>query len=445
MRNFKIVFIIAFSILMNFNLSAHKEGHGHPAKTWLIHNEPIIAEFVKYENEQVFLLNADHELNSYDLSFFTSKDQDWILKKHQKLLSLNQASSAPTKTAFVARQSPLWYFIGGMAVCFSLVFYSLKRRKSYLMYGALGVTIIAFVACNKNNNGGDGSSNPTTTINVPANDVNFMASIFGKFAEVSTHSDSDWFYVSSNGLPAHNMMVGITNWQQQVPIDQNYTGNNSWAIPIQPELSDNPLSTQTNLLKGAIAIAANGIPIFNPLNNRGEDANAIGELDQWGGHCGRADDYHYHLPPAHLQSIVGQGNPIAYAVDGFPVYGETTDELDEYLGKFNADSSYQYHTIPDYPYFIAGMRGKVTLDPNSSAPENQVIPQAMTRELRPAKNPLPGAEITDFVSISDRSYSLTYTLNGESYLINYSWDASGLYTYEFVNPEGTSTVETYQR
>ena len=34
-----------------------------------------------------------------------------------------------------------------------------------------------------------------------------------------------------------------------------------------------------NFMKGAIAIAANGIPIFNPLNNRGEDTEAFGELD----------------------------------------------------------------------------------------------------------------------------------------------------------------------
>ena len=54
-----------------------------------------------------------------------------------------------------------------------------------------------------------------------------------------------------------------------------------------------PLSLKTNFMKGAVAIAPNGVPIFNPLNNTGEDAYAIGELDQWGGHCGKADDYHY--------------------------------------------------------------------------------------------------------------------------------------------------------
>ncbi|WP_351125483.1 YHYH protein, partial [Shewanella sp. T24-MNA-CIBAN-0130] len=84
----------------------------------------------------------------------------------------------------------------------------------------------------------------------------------------------------------------------------DYTDDNSWVIPLQPELADEPLMAQDNFMKGAIAIAANGIPIFNPLNNRGEDAKAVGELDNWGGHSGRADDYHYHLAPTHLQSQV---------------------------------------------------------------------------------------------------------------------------------------------
>jgi hypothetical protein len=73
-------------------------------------------------------------------------------------------------------------------------------------------------------------------------------------------------------------------------------------------------------MKGAVAVAVNGIPIFNALNNRGEDSYLIGELDNWGGHCGRGDDYHYHAAPLHLSNTSGL-KPIAFALDGFPVYG----------------------------------------------------------------------------------------------------------------------------
>ncbi len=432
-------FFLTLSTLffLSFNLFAHEMGHGE-SETWVINNQPVVAEFLKYENGQVFLLDQTHERLSYDLSALSPKHQEVVLKRHKNIVNINHG----LQKNGIATNDFYWKLMASFLVLFSVFLVARKRNSIYRLCSALlGIAMVSFIACNNK----DTTEDNTPSLSVPSNDVNFLTSIFTKFSQVTTDSDSEWFYIASNGLPAHNMMVGITNWQQQVPIDQNYTGNNTWAIPIQPELADNPLSTQTNLLKGAIAIGVNGIPIFNPLNNRGEDANAIGELDLWGGHCGRADDYHYHLPPTHLQSIVGEGNPIAYAVDGFPIYGETNDELDEYLGKFNADGSYQYHTVPDYPYFIAGMRGKVNLDPNTTAPENQVIPQARTQELRPATSPLPGAEITDFVATSDHSYSLTYKLNGASYIINYSWDASGLYTYEFVNPDGTKTVQTYQR
>lgn len=248
-----------------------------------------------------------------------------------------------------------------------------------------------------------------------ANDQTYILEKTPIFKNVSTHHDDKYLYVESNGIPSHEMMTGITSWQQQVPIDQDYTNENSWVIPLQPELADEPLMAKDNFMKGAIAIAANGIPIFNPLNNRGEDTEAFGELDNWGGHSGRADDYHYHLAPTHLQSQVGEGKPIAYALDGFPVYGETDDELDEYLGKHNEDGSYGYHATSEFPYLIAGLRG---------------------------------AEITDYKIISPTQYSLTYTHDGQEHKLNYGWGATeatkDAYTFEFIDPEGT-TVQTYKR
>jgi hypothetical protein len=45
-----------------------------------------------------------------------------------------------------------------------------------------------------------------------------------------------------------------------VPIPQNYTGTNHWSIPLQPVYATTPMSTKTNFMKGAVAIAVNGIP-----------------------------------------------------------------------------------------------------------------------------------------------------------------------------------------
>jgi hypothetical protein len=149
------------------------------------------------------------------------------------------------------------------------------------------------------------------------------AKAFLPFTKLDLRADGDFLYVGSNGLPDHNMMVGITAWQQQVPLPQPYFDDNAWRIPLKPVPAKEPAMIKGRFLRGAIALAVNGIPIFNPQNNRGEISYEIGELDQWGGHCGRADDYHYHITPLHLQAQVGKGMPVAYALDGYPIYGLT--------------------------------------------------------------------------------------------------------------------------
>ena len=72
-----------------------------------------------------------------------------------------------------------------------------------------------------------------------------VAKVFDKFATlVKTRSDNKNFYVESNGLPDHRMMVGITAWQQQVPLPQKYTGNNSWQFPLFPVEAKEKLSAK---------------------------------------------------------------------------------------------------------------------------------------------------------------------------------------------------------
>lgn len=436
MRN---TFITIVLLVLSSTLFAHEGGHGTVMKEWKFttNAKSIKADFIKSENDQVWLMDSNHTIKTYQISDFSNEDQEYIQTTTALISSLNNTQNKELNAVSYSKIALV--FLG--AILLSLSIFHLIRRKRiiHLTYGFIGAYMVLFVSCKST-----GSNKTSSIVNVPSNNVSLMQSFFEKFNGVTTHSDENYLYISSDGLPSHDMMVGITNWQQQVPINQNYKGNNSWAIPLHPKMAENPLSTKTNLLKGAIAVAVNGIPIFNPLNNRGEDANAIGELDQWGGHCGRADDYHYHLPPLHLQSQVGTGNPIAYAVDGFPVYGETTDKLDAYLGKMNSSGSYEYHTIKEYPYFIAGMRGEVKLDPNSKAPENQVTPQPRTHELRPALRPLRGAEIIGFKNFGTNSYALTYRLNSEEYSIKYKWDSSNNYTYEFINPDGTSIIENYK-
>ncbi|WP_282164835.1 hypothetical protein [Cellulophaga baltica] len=91
------------------------------------------------------------------------------------------------------------------------------------------------------------------------------------------------------------------------------------------------------------------------------------------------------------------------------------------------------------------MKGKVALNPNTQAPENEITPQARTKGVRPDLRPLRGAEITAFENTGLHQYRLTYKLDTLSHSINYGWDTKGNYTYEFVHPDGTSSKASYKR
>ncbi len=273
-----------------------------------------------------------------------------------------------------------------------------------------------------------------------------QAAAFAAFApRVSVRWDARFLFVESNGLPAHNMMVGITNWQQQVPLPQKYSGANAWQIPLVPVPAKEPLSIKGRFLRGAIALAANGVPIFNPQNNRGEVAQEIGELDEWGGHCGRADDYHYHAAPLHLQDAVGKGQPIAYALDGYAIYGLAEADgsapagLDAFNGHTTAALGYHYHASKKYPYVNGGFHGEVT------EREQQVDPQPRAQPVRQDQPPLRGAKITGFTPSADGTERrLVYAIGGKTGGVNYTDAGGGAWKFEFVGADGAKTAETYQ-
>lgn len=276
-----------------------------------------------------------------------------------------------------------------------------------------------------------------------ASDAPRTAKAFLPFTKLDLRADDEFLHVGSNGLPDHNMMVGITAWQQQVPLPQSYFGENAWRIPLKPVPAKQPASIEGRFLRGAIALAVNGIPIFNPQNNRGEISAEIGELDEWGGHCGRADDYHYHITPLHLQSQAGQGMPVAYALDGYPIYGLTEPDgspvgrLDECHGHDDAKIGYHYHASNKYPYVFAAFHGEVV------EAEGQVDPQPRAQGVREALQALRGARITAFENTDRDSYKLSYEVNGDKRSVSYSIKSDGTYPFHFDNGREGSVDEVY--
>jgi len=465
-----LTFLVTILMLSPILSHAHSGGHYHHGdgtvyNTWQLKNgNPLKGNFLMNKGDVIYLEKEDGKLLAVPMQDLSIQDQKLANFKINKLNGINYHfdNTTPSNTSSNLLITILQYLLIVLTpfllfkISRPLLFnkYVLKNNLNLAGISFLVITTIA-IACSKSstttNTSGNTNNNNNTVITLPKTSTGFMDSAFAPYKPaITTKWDATYFYIGSNGLPSHNMMIGITNWQQQVPISQPYTDNNSWSIPLQPAYATTPLSTKTNLMKGAVAVAVNGIPIFNALNNRGEDSYLIGELDNWGGHCGRGDDYHYHAAPLHLSTTSGL-KPIAFALDGFPVYGSKEPDgsvmstLDSCHGHVGTNNIYHYHGTTNYPYVVGAMKGKVNLDPTTTAPENQILPQAFTKAVRPATNPLRGASITDFAALGSNGYQLTYKIGTKTGYIKYSWDLNNKYTYILTDTGGIATTTSYQR
>ncbi|MFN9594849.1 MAG: YHYH protein [Pirellulaceae bacterium] len=385
--------LMAVIYLMSIADGAAHEGHGHGEVkpnlrvwTFVDSGAHIHASYVAVREGKVQLRRGDGRVVSLEVQKLTRKDQEWIERKQEEIAKLQARRTSEEE------------------VCRLVIDEQATRS--------------------------------------------VIAEMFAPFVErkvVQVRQDDRYFYVESNAMPDHRMMVGITAWQQQVPIPQPYFGGNAWRIPLQPVVAKNPLSAKSHFFRGAIALAANGVPIFNPIKNDGRtDTFLAGELDEFGGHCGRADDYHYHIAPVHLQEIVGKGKPIAYALDGYPIYGLTEPDgsqvvgLDEFNGHTSAELGYHYHATKNYPYLNGGFHGEV------SEVEGQVDPQPRTGGVREALPPWRGAKITGFEARENKSYSLQVEVGSERHFVHYQLLEDGSVKFEFVDANGNTRTETYK-
>jgi len=413
---------------------------------WSIEKEQQTVEgsFHMLKNGFVYIEDANEKIIHFPLSSFSKEDQAYVLKKNEWVQEINNDALAKNSISEQeiqsARNTKLWIITLCMLLLGVAVFTFADRKKlkyiiPMLFVGSLMI-LYGFVK----------KKSLTTTTN-PA----FVNSAFAPFkSTVSTSWDNTYFYVNSKGIPNHTMMVGIssTGWQQQIPIPQCYIGSNAWSIPLNPVLATTPVPVSAiHFLKGAIAVAANGVAIFNYHTNTGVDSFLDGQLDNYGGHCGRADDYHYHTAPMHLISL-GQTTynlPIAFGLDGFAVYGSLEPDgsamatLDGNHGHYGTNGVYHYHGTATAPYMIGNMVGKVTEDANL-----QIIPQASANSVRgpgEGQNPLKGALITACVpNGTNNGYNLSFSYNGiPGSATNYSWNETA-YTFNYVNYPTTISI-----
>lgn len=446
--------LMMLAIGLTISIAQAHPGHSHrktspPAanqqsvaseRTWMASTGAFREQgsFVMARNGLVQIRRDDDSLVSLPIALLRSDDQNWIERRMSEIRRLAETNGLVRAKSEINLRLDSPMHIPQSAE--SLQFIPLVSDGFPVLQGSRGneVPPAEFLFAQL------GNRKPEK--NVAREQVPEIAKAFEAFVKlkaIQTRWDDRFFYVESNGMPDHQMMVGITAWQQQVPLPQKYVGDNAWQIPLHPVPAETPATAKNRFLRGAIAVAVNGIPIFNPLNNRGDDAYLFGELDEFGGHCGRADDYHYHIAPVHLEKTNGKGKPIAYALDGYPIYGyEEPDgspvkNLNALNGHKDANGNYHYHATKKYPYLNGGFYGVVT------ERDGQVDPQPRAEPLRPALPPLRDAKITGFKETKAGSYTLTYDVRGEKGTVSYTLANDGSAKFVFVDMNGKTTQETY--
>lgn len=419
-------------------------------RIWETSSGTVIGSFYLVKNDNVLIEEPSGNIRRLSIASLSPKDKDFIAQKQAWIEKINQmykisakpneghsfnsaATTADAKNPSTNRSEAMIITFVLLALAF-LIRFTPKLQPLRFAVPALA-TVILLTASSFTFRSMKWMGLSTR--------ISFLDSAFSYYKpSISTRSDNNYYYVESLGLPDHEMMIGITAWQQQVPIPQCYVGTNAWSIPMNPTIAATPVPVnQNHFLRGAIALAVNGIPIFNPYTNTGVDAFLDGQLDQYGGHSGRADDYHYHIAPSVLYNKIPKTSPVAIALDGFAIYGNLEPDgsaqksLDANHGHYGSDGIYHYHSSAAAPYMIGNMVGTVTEDATM-----QIIPQAAAKGVRPALTPLKGATITHCHPYPNgNGFKLTYTLNADKDTVDYSWTNNGDYTYKFITPAGTTT------
>jgi len=305
--------------------------------------------------------------------------------------------------------------------------------------------------------------------------VNFVCSSYlDAFANVSdlvqASCDDDRLNITSAiGLPRvtnvednNKIMVGITAWINRVPIPYTY----NWSIPTSPQWQG---SITEATAKGPVAVAIDGVPIFHyerrpdvstALSNYTEENDTVvqGELDQCGGHSGQGDDYHYHYTPVCLLDDHDLSKPIAFGLDGVPVYfgeggtdfygrgrfntwnnfpsGTVSTDLDECNALDLGDSTYVHYTSKTPPYVVgchqAFFDPSLQIEPRPMSGRDQGLPTPIGGEYGEPVSTV----VTNFVQNTDGSYQMTFdslsnSANSSAIIYRNQQDSENCWEFEY--------------
>jgi len=197
----------------------------------------------------------------------------------------------------------------------------------------------------------------------------------GTFFAVQSGSSLD---VSGNGLPLAPITTGtfpIASTDAVYPYDGNPNSIAAQTISYTLPYNPTPAASPGCLTGGRVAIAVNGVSIFDALDALGHDAVAREGQDACHGHPDQSSTYHYHgwifACVTDAGSASTNSSLLGYALDGYGIYGPwsngkvlTTADLDECHGITSSvlwhgaqTSIYHYVATYDFPYTIGCYHG----------------------------------------------------------------------------------------
>jgi hypothetical protein len=76
------IYLLLF-VILNGQMYAHESGHEASLKQWPLTatNELIIADFIKYEGNEVWLMDENRTIKVFTISDFSDEDQKYIKAK----------------------------------------------------------------------------------------------------------------------------------------------------------------------------------------------------------------------------------------------------------------------------------------------------------------------------------------------------------------------------
>jgi len=166
---------------------------------------------------------------------------------------------------------------------------------------------------------------------------------FGKIlnkVEIYTCKESKKRIIISNGIPDHGVKQGNSN----IPCETNWVV----SMPLEPKNAD---SVTEIPIRGAIAMAVNGVPAYGPQEVGGHNAvepdsnSQIQDAQFWYGHSDMQKQWHFHNPLMGKEEA-DSDTLLGYAFDGFPIYGPLSEssKLDECNGR-TKNGKYMYHVV----------------------------------------------------------------------------------------------------